>query len=239
MVGLEIQPTGKYFLVTSAAGEIAFCAITFDEEDNATGIEHLHSFHAQEGVEYSSTAIHPDGLILGAGSSAGTIELWDLRNQALVSTVNAVSDTESPASAVTALSFSENGYHLLGSNADGQVCVYDIRKIGSDKSIIAKLNVESSDNPQAFVGSTINTVSFDPCGKFLAYGGEQGIVVVAVKEWDTVLTRMDAENGKAISSLAWSEDAKWIASVSGKERITRFWGEKIDDDTMDVDESGK
>ena len=60
-----------------------------------------------------------------------------------------------------------------------------------------------------------------------------------MKEWDSVLARMNTENGKAISSLAWSEDAKWIASVSGKKRITRFFGGETYDNAMDVADSGR
>ena len=233
LVGLDVQPTETYFLATSQAGEIAFCAI-HDQDDKSPTVEHLCSFHAKEGIQYTCTSIHPDGLILGAGTENGTIELWDLRNQALVMTVTFSS---SSTSKITSLSFSENGYYLLSSNSSGEVHVYDIRKIGSDKSLIATLNVQKSDgNEDGYVGPDVSTVAFDPCGKFVAYGGGQNIVVVQVKEWDTVLTRInvDTVDGKMISSFAWNNDAKGFVSVSSKERVTRFWNKK--DDNTDVKE---
>jgi len=135
-----------------------------------------------------------------------------------------VSTLTTTSSSVTSLDFSENGYHLASSNVDGQVIVHDIRKIGSDKSVIARLNKNEPLDSHPF--TTVNVVAFDPCGKFLAYGGDHGLVIVAVKEWDRILSRMDVEKGKPISALAWSEDAKGLVSVSAKERITRFWGVK-------------
>ena len=216
IVGLELQPTQQYILAISATGEISISHLS----TSPPTLEHLHSFHSkEEGTQYTCAAIHPDGLILGIGTQKGTLELWDLRNQALVSTMSNL-PSESP---MTSLSFSENGYHVISSQNDGTVILHDIRKLGSTTKSTTLAQLNDSEDPKGYVGTTVNAVAFDPSGKFVMYGGDTGIVVVAVKEWKTVLCRLDVDNAP-ISDVAWSSDAKSIVSVSSTQRGMQFWG---------------
>lgn len=82
---------------------------------------------------YTSAAFHPDGLILGTGTSEALVKIWDVKTQVksylLFSTFSLLSYLFDLASfticlqtnvakfdghvgAVTAISFSENGYFL-------------------------------------------------------------------------------------------------------------------------------
>lgn len=54
--------------------------------------------------EFTSMSIHPDGLILGTGTSSGTVRIWDIKSQQVPATF------EQHTGTITSLAFSENGY---------------------------------------------------------------------------------------------------------------------------------
>ena len=57
--------------------------------------------------------VHPDGLILGSGTTDGMVRIWDIKSQQ-----NVVSFT-GHGGAIGSLCFSENGYYCATTGADG------------------------------------------------------------------------------------------------------------------------
>lgn len=57
-----------------------------------------------DAAQYTCAAFHPDGLILGTGSTAGSLRIWDVRTMENPHTL------AGHGAAMTCLTFSENGY---------------------------------------------------------------------------------------------------------------------------------
>ncbi|KAG5573761.1 hypothetical protein H5410_063527 [Solanum commersonii] len=96
---VTVHATNKYFVSASLDGTWCFY-------DLASGVCLAQVADASESEGYTSAAFHPDGLILGAGTSGAQVKIWDVKSQANVA------GFEGHVGAVTAISFSENGYFL-------------------------------------------------------------------------------------------------------------------------------
>jgi pre-mRNA-processing factor 19 len=80
-------------------------------------------------LEYTSCAFHPDGLIMGTGTAAGLLKVWDIREQ--VNVANCAEHT----GAVNSISFSENGYLVATGSSDGDVKIWDLRKLQCTRTL--------------------------------------------------------------------------------------------------------
>lgn len=90
--------------------------------------------------EYSSGTFHPDGLILGTGTTSGLLRVWDVRAMQNVQTLVAptANGTGSSGASLTSICFSENGYLAASGAEDGSVHLWDLRKLASTKSLDCK-----------------------------------------------------------------------------------------------------
>lgn len=81
-------------------------------------------------------SIHPDGLILGTGTSttegASAVHIWDIRQQARVA------DFGDHNGSIRSLSFNENGYLMASGSEDGNVRIWDLRKMKNLKTFGGK-----------------------------------------------------------------------------------------------------
>merc|ERR1712190_484500 len=93
---------------------------------------------------------HPDGLILAGGCEDKTVNVWDVKEQKVVATL------EGHEGEIETLSFSENGYYLATDSRDGAVKIWDLRK---------PLNIQTLQ-----VDGPVNCVRFDSTGQYLAVG---------------------------------------------------------------------
>ncbi|XP_015162037.1 pre-mRNA-processing factor 19 homolog 2-like isoform X2 [Solanum tuberosum] len=143
---VTVHATNKYFVSASLDGTWCFY-------DLASGLCLAQVADASESEGYTSAAFHPDGLILGAGTSGAQVKIWDVKSQANVARF------EGHVGAVTAISFSENGYFLAPAAHDN-VKLWDLRKLRNFRTF----SLYDED-------TATQTVEFDHSGNYLALGG--------------------------------------------------------------------
>ncbi|KAJ4827967.1 Pre-mRNA-processing factor 19 1 [Turnera subulata] len=157
---------------------------------------------------YTSAAFHPDGLILGAGTAQSVVKIWDVKSQANVARF------EGHVGAVTAISFSENGY-FLATAAHDSVKLWDLRKLKNFRTI----ELYDSQTPT-------NSVEFDHSGCYLGIAGSDIRVyqVASVKaDWNCVKTLPDLSGTGKATCLKFGPDARYIA-VGSMDRNLRIFG---------------
>ena len=90
---------------------------------------------ASNSSQHSCGVFHPDGLILGSGTTDGLLRVWDVR------TMQNVHVLEGHTAAISCLSFSENGYLAASGSEDGSVKLWDLRKLSSTKSLEGNIHI--------------------------------------------------------------------------------------------------
>ncbi|PWZ57224.1 hypothetical protein Zm00014a_041613 [Zea mays] len=143
---VTVHATQKYFV--SASKDNSWC---FYDISTGSCLTQVGEASGQEG--YTSASFHPDGLILGTGTTDAVVKIWDVKTQ------SNVAKFEGHVGPVTAMSFSENGYFLATAAHDG-VKLWDLRKLRNFRTF----SPYDSDTPT-------NTVEFDFSGNYLAIGG--------------------------------------------------------------------
>ncbi|KAF7150492.1 hypothetical protein RHSIM_Rhsim02G0043500 [Rhododendron simsii] len=193
--------------------------------------KHILKDHAAEVEDtsgsggYTSAAFHPDGLILGTGTSESIVKIWDVKSQ------ENVARFDGHVGAVTAMSFSENGYFLATAAHDG-VKLWDLRKLRNFRTF----SPYDENTPT-------QSVEFDHSGSYLAIAGsdirsKQSVLntnVLAVSGF--IKLQMSSLSGIAskhslickATSVKFGPDAKYLA-VGSMDRNLRIFGLPGDED---------
>lgn len=150
VVGLSVHPLKDYFASASTDRSWAL------HDLNAGQCIHRFVDVAAQGG-YRSIHFHPDGQLLGLGTSDNVVQVWDVKAQQL-----AVSFPGHTGPVISA-SFSENGYYLATGSTDNTVKLWDMRK----QAVLVSHNVEG-----------FSSVTFDYSGLYLLAGGSAGPVYV-------------------------------------------------------------
>lgn len=120
------------------------------------------------------------------------------------------------------MAFSEKGYHIAVSTNDGFVALWDLRK----QKKVASLSCRDDNDESSTAYVTV--LSFDPIGKYLAFGTSNGkIVVTHVKDWNQSKVTVKEENKKGsgkVSGLVWGTDALSLVASFDNDRAVYFWG---------------
>ena len=236
---VQWHPSGQHFVVASESGCITIgrvVASTSSSDDanhqqQVQAIAVLKPTTAQ--VKLTAGALHPDGLIYIAATAFGELLVWDLKQKSVASTLLAQQQDSSSASAsskeknpVTAVAISPNGYHIAAVYAKSNtVKIWDLRK----QKVLAVLNSGSEgaggDATATPHLESIQSVTFDPAGKYVAYGGPSGIHIVTVKEWNTVTAVLKCPTKMTADSLLWLPN-QLLAACSKKNRKVCVFGKK-------------
>ena len=115
---LSVHPIGSCLVSFSLDGSWAL----LDGKSGAV-VRQVGATGTNREFEYLSGQVHPDGMLLGGGTSKGTLKVWDLREQ-----IN-VGNLEGHGGGVESLCFSENGYYLASGDSRGSVRLWDLRKM--------------------------------------------------------------------------------------------------------------
>ena len=202
IAGLAVHPTGAYVSAASTDS-------TWSMYDLEQGQE-VATYSAVPGVEgsfaYTSFAVHPDGVLHGAGTKDGIVRVWDARQSSSLA-----GSLESHSTAVSTLSFSENGYYLAtGSSATPSIKIVDLRKL----AVISTWELPAE--------NTVSEVRFDTSAQFLTVAGTD-LRVYANKTWDELLKFED--NAGTLSGARFGPLGQQIV-VAGLDRTLRVLGAK-------------
>jgi len=223
IVGVCVHPTCQHIFVCTSTGKVHVVAVA---GSNLSTVATLSGLEGGDGkVQCTSMGLHPDGLILALGQSNGNISVWDLKTEKLASTFEGSSESN-PSSQIMRIAFSEKGYHVAASTEDGTIAIWDLRK----QKNIASIRTDDDDSD---VYAT--ALSFDPAGKYLAYGSSNGkVVVTAVKDWNNkvVIDNREDNSSKSkkkggsgmVTGLIWGVDAQTMMTSCEKDRTIKFWG---------------
>ncbi|KAL5542356.1 hypothetical protein UlMin_010066 [Ulmus minor] len=204
---VTVHATNNYFVTASL--DKTWC---FYELSSGLCLTQVEDSAGPEG--YTSAAFHPDGLILGTGTSEALVKIWDVKSQTNVARF------DGHAGPVTAISFSENGYFLATAASDG-VKLWDLRKLRNFRNFAPY----GSETPT-------NSVEFDHSGSYLAVAGSDIRVyqVANVKsEWNCIKTFPDLSGTGKVTSVKFGPDAKYLA-VGSMDRNLRIFGLPGDND---------
>ncbi|KAL8281350.1 hypothetical protein RQP46_006384 [Phenoliferia psychrophenolica] len=203
---LALHPTDT--LVASAAADGTWSIIDLSTPKPSILLTVSLPADAPEGTANTAIAFHPDGKLLGVGSSDSVIRFFDIATGACLKTFPA----HAAEGAITSLTFSENGYSLAsGAVGSDQVKLWDLRE-GKP--------AESHSLP---AGAVVNSVRFDTSAQFLAAGGSD-LRVWAYKKtnkvvnWDQVV--LNEDNQSELTGVEWGTDGKELVTA-GLDRSIR------------------
>ena len=218
VVGMDKQATGDYIVTFGKNGSWTFY-------DLLEGLK-LSTSQAEEGVSFTCGAFHPDGLILGTGTSSessGDVLLWDVKEQKSVATF------QGHKGSITSLNFSENGYYLAtaSSNFEEGVKLWDLRKLQNFHTI----DLSPMTSTQKFGKKPPKVVAqFDRSGCYLGVGCGSAVQVYGTKqEWKPLLGEggfgdILSSASKGASCLQFGSLAKSIFVGSRADHNLRIYG---------------
>jgi len=194
VVGIALHPTGDYFVSASTDSSWAFT----DIQDGRC----LAQIKTDEPEPIQCVKFHPDGLILGTGTVADRIRVWDVKTMANVASF------EGHKGKVTGISFSENGFYMASAGEDGTVKLWDLRKLKT----IQTINLEGS----------CGCLAFDFSGKYLAVGGDDiRVFAVATDTLEQIVSLND--HTAPVTAVKWGQHCSFLASTS-LDRTMKFYG---------------
>jgi serine/threonine protein kinase/WD40 repeat protein len=148
-------------------------------------------------------AVHPAGtwIATGAWGQEG-IKVWDGSTGRL--------SQELPSGEHTAVIFSPDGRWLVAGSEDG----YRFWKTGEWTP-----GLRIAHDPRSGLRDTPSMMAFSPDGSMLALTDPQTAVRLVDSASGRELATLEADNGKEISSLAFSPDATWLAVACGSDSL--------------------
>jgi len=197
VVGCSLHPSGDYLVTASQDRTWAF-------HDLATGVCRKRVVDEKIGGGYTRVAFHPDGLILGAGTSDSLVRIFDVKQQ------KNVANFKGHVGELTGLCFSENGYYLASADTEGNVKLWDLRKLQNFK------NISSPDL------TSIKNLQFDSTGSYLAAAGDQ-LWMYSSKDWELVNKFKD--HNAPVTDVMFGRMGNFFCTTS-MDRTVKIWGTK-------------
>ncbi|TVU31522.1 hypothetical protein EJB05_23209 [Eragrostis curvula] len=190
---VTVHATQQYFVSASMDNSWRFYYLS-----TGSCLTQVREDSEQEG--YTSASFHPDGLLLGTGTTA-VVKIWDVRTQSNVAKL------PGHIGPVNAMSFSGNGYHVATAARNG-VMIWDVRKY----RYLRTISPYCSDTPTNAGKELTGFLEFDSSGSYLAIGGSDIRVCHAEKiEWSLLKKLPDLSRKGKVTSVKFGADAKYIA----------------------------
>ena len=201
VTGVSVHATGDYLVSASMDKSWALY-------DLATGVCRKVVTDAAVTGGFSAACFHPDGLILGTGTTDKLVRVWDVKTQQNVVTF------EAAVGALSSIAFSENGFSLVTAGPDG-FKTWDLRKVAKMGASAQPVKVLEALNGEA------NQATFDYSGQYLACAGSKAVVVYDTKAYKPLLSLNDCHSN-SVTGVAFGPDAAYLASCS-KDRTLKFF----------------
>lgn len=219
VVGLDRQACGDYLVTFGREGSWIFY-------DLHEGLK-LNTTTTEDGVGFSCGAFHPDGLLLGTGTTAAAgagVLVWDLKTQKSVATM------QGHKGSVTSLCFSENGFYMSTASADHAegVKIWDLRKLQN----VHTIDLGPLTSGQKFGKKPPKVVTtFDSTGAYLGVGCGGAVQVYGSKQkWSPLLEQdggfrdVPSTTTKGISCLRFGNLARSLYVGSNADHNLRIYG---------------
>lgn len=195
VTGISLHATGDYLATASLDRSWGF-------HDIHTGACLLKVSRPHDNAGLSSIAFHPDGLILGTGTTDSVVRIWDVKVQ------ENVASFEGHTGKITDITFSENGFYLATA-AEDSIKLWDLRKLTNFHTIP--------------IESQVSAVSFDYSGSYLAVAGSQINIYQSGKTFTPVQTY--TEHPAQVTDVKFGRNASFFAS-SSLDRSIKIWRRK-------------
>ena len=185
LLGVVLPETGTYKVVATSSGE-------------GSGIYSL----VVNPTPLKSISVSPDGQRLAIALSDGTIQLWDLQDNSIVTS------SQSHQGEVLAVAFSSDGQRIVSGGSDRTVRLWDL---------------EGNPTGEPFQGHNgeVLSVAFSSDNQRIVSGGQDG----TLRLWDLEGNSIGEPfrgHGSEVLSVAFSPDNQNIVSSSGDNTI-RLW----------------
>lgn len=150
-----------------------------------------------------------DGQMIASSTHEGIIRIWNATNGQEAH--GYYMDDQAP---IRALAFAPSGMQLAAGGDDGIVHVWN--GVNCQKQANGQFGPQCMDVPQRFHVSTsaIRTVSWSPDARFLASGGNDGMLAIwyPAQQQQPLFT---AQQNGSVHSITWSPDGKQLAVAAG------------------------
>jgi len=174
----------------------------------------------------NSVAFDPNGKYLASGSNDKNVRIWD------VSTQQKVAVLQGHTGIVRSVAFDPSGKYLASGSEDRTVRIWDV----SSMQQVAELKDDepSASTSKESLGHSddVNSVAFDPSGKYLASGSrDETVRMWDVSTWQEVAAMLRGKNfghghtGR-VKSVAFHPSGKYLASGYGESlfgNTVRVW----------------
>ncbi|CEP09201.1 hypothetical protein [Parasitella parasitica] len=195
VTAVDVHPSKDYFVSAGLDSKWSF----YDFETAKPIVE---TVNADGDNGYTSIAFHPDGMLLGVGTTNSVVQIWDVKSQTIAANFG------DHTGKISALAFSENGYIVATASEDNLVKIWDLRKLSNTKTF------------DLDEGYKVESLAFDDYGQYLAIGGND-VRILKAKDGSSIATFND--NTATITGLHWSPLAQGL-TTSSLDRTVRLYG---------------
>lgn len=220
VLGISLHPNGLYLASCLANGSWLLhdiqqqtCILT-NESLNKTGL--------------SGISFHPDGALLGVGTTDGDVCIFDMKTQVIGGNAGCVATLKVPENegakmTITCLNFSENGYHMCAGRSNGYCHLFDLRKLAVTGSN-GMLGAMATKSYMANDSKSINQVAFDDSGLYLAIADDE-VSVYLVKKWTKLCQLQDHK--KKVTGVQWNNKDSTELCTSSMDRKLNYYSVEI------------